>query len=577
MLASDHSFDPIVIKSIAPQTPDLQEYGSVRSWRGDTRIHQPNMVSSILPSHLSGDWRHAADFWSGSPFAAARQYQYALRTFSIVRTINPVVQMRCTKAQNVSTGLSETGFPVKRWRPLVISKRNVYWQDYGDQVKPFNVTVPDSTTLDNMHIEWVPLPVEDFGPVSGGIVLQYPNTISKSAAAVVGCSVGAGWCQSEIRSDSNAYGAAWKPDESHDMSTLGIRDDLNASSREAKDHFRLITIRDRWFKYLNAIVATTHDRDKSSPSTILQQIFSDAGISSSPVDTRTQPIYPYDSNDGFCSYRVSNSTQTDVERLNVETCGRGDKTAALKELILATTILNGLSRHGSRHVFEPESIGTNSNKFQWRLKDIPKAKDFAKSLISNKGHDSALLPPLPGSDFVTLHLRFKVYGYAWFASSASDDFATVVVCIYLFIAVTHTLWILTCHNTSCSWDTITELLAIALQSPIATALLGSGAGIERVNTYKKLVRLKALNDSDGESQGVDERLVLVLETENEVERGEKVNTSEHLSNEVKNIMVTSAALATARVCSTLRPDRSRMDQKEPYAVYTKLEADKKYL
>lgn len=172
LLRTSFSLNPIVIKSSAPQIPDLQSYGSERGWRGDTDIIQPNMVTSILPSSLVQDWRNSARELSGSPFSAARQYQHALRMVSIVPTTSPIVRIRCTKAQNISTGLNEMRFPIKKWAP---TSDPGYWQNNGNNLKPFNVTVLDPKAVNNMHIEWVPLPVESFGPVSGGIFLQFPG------------------------------------------------------------------------------------------------------------------------------------------------------------------------------------------------------------------------------------------------------------------------------------------------------------------------------------------------------------------------------------------------------------------
>ncbi|KAL8877486.1 MAG: hypothetical protein Q9198_004506, partial [Flavoplaca austrocitrina] len=160
------------------------------------------------------------------------------------------------------------------------------------------------------------------------------------------------------------------------------------------------------------------------------------------------------------------------------------------------------------------------DKFHWRLKDIPQAENIARDLIRNKRTKDPILPPPLSSNFVALHLRFEVYGYAWYASSASDYFATVVIFIYIFVAVAHCVWILIINRkTSCSWDTVTELLALALQSPAATSLLGSGAGIERLNTYKKIVRLRALEAGEENRDGASKRLVLVLETANGVGKG----------------------------------------------------------
>lgn len=577
VLGSSYFLNPVVVKSSAPQLPDLQNYGSGRGWRAETELNQPNMATSILPSSLT--WRESAKEWSGSPFSPARQYQYALRTLSIVSTTSPKVRIRCTEAQNVSTGLAEVEFPIKTWRATPRSDGGTgSWQNDGRDVKPFNVSVQNSKTRDRMHIEWVALPSGIFGPVSGGILLQFPGHLSNHTAAVVGCSVGAAWFQREIRSDSNAYGAAWdfNEDPSGAMYDRSIRDDLNASSPQSKDHLRSITIRDRWFDSLNSIRSPNTSVDSSPPLTSLQQIFSEVGLSSILVGLRTRQYNQWNPEDNSCCYRPPNLTLTDTDRLGDTSCNNGGKTSLI-ELILASTIVNGLSRYGSRLLFEPESLEPNVDKFHWTLKDTPKAKNFAKALISNAPHSNAMVPAPPGSDFVTLHLRFEVNGYAWYASSASDYLATAVICLYVLIALAHTAWILTHRDTSSSWDTVTELLALALQSPVATNLFGSGAGIERVNTYKTMIRLRAVRDEDLKRQGVDERLALVVEVKNGSEGKKSSDTVEQLSDGLKQTTIITTALTTPSVSSTIARSRSQETHKEPYATYTRVETEKKYL
>ena len=77
----------------------------------------------------------------------------------------------------------------------------------------------------------------------------------------------------------------------------------------------------------------------------------------------------------------------------------------------------------------------------------------------------------------------------------------------MLVAFAHTVWVMTKRVTSSSWDTMTELLALALRSPVSDALRGSGAGIERLGTYGRLKRLKVMTEEGRE------RLVLVVDGE----------------------------------------------------------------
>jgi hypothetical protein len=105
----------------------------------------------------------------------------------------------------------------------------------------------------------------------------------------------------------------------------------------------------------------------------------------------------------------------------------------------------------------------------------------------------------------------EVFGYAWYASSSSDYLATSVVVAYMFIVLAYTVWVLLITGvTSSSWDTVTELLALALQSPVSEKLSGAGAGVERLATYKRLVRLRVRREEGGLRRRVQERLVLIV-------------------------------------------------------------------
>ncbi|KAL8897422.1 MAG: hypothetical protein Q9207_007224 [Kuettlingeria erythrocarpa] len=192
-------------------------------------------------------------------------------------------------------------------------------------------------------------------------------------------------------------------------------------------------------------------------------------------------------------------------------CGSGGKPRLL-EMILASVFANGLSRYGSRHAFDQISIRNSpNNPSRWLLKSLPRAPDYYASLLSNNPQHNAILPAPASADpnHVTLRMRIEILGYAWYASGYSDYLAMVVVLIYMLIALAHTIWVVATGVTSSSWDTVTELLTLALQSPASEALKGSGAGIERLGTYQRIVKLRV------PEEGPDEKIVLVVDEHEE--------------------------------------------------------------
>ncbi|KAL9626340.1 MAG: hypothetical protein Q9204_007384 [Flavoplaca sp. TL-2023a] len=102
-------------------------------------------------------------------------------------------------------------------------------------------------------------------------------------------------------------------------------------------------------------------------------------------------------------------------------------------------------------------------------------------------------------------MRVQVLGYSWYASGFSEYLAITVVVMYMLIALVHTIWVLSTGVTSSSWDTVTELLALALQSPVSKALKGSGAGIERLGTYQRILKLRV------REEGQEEKVILLVD------------------------------------------------------------------
>jgi len=374
---------------------------------------------------------------------------------------------------------------------------------------PFNISTFDSEYSNELQINWASLPTDRFGPVSGGIYLHIPWNPTTRSQAVIGCSISAMWFYADAASDSIIGDEAWSI-TNLDGSSPKIMMDLDASSAQARDYHRLITLKERWYRSLTPSTPADSKNQSQSYNT-LQRLFSDVGIAADLVAQRTQPQPLYDQLTKLCVLRTPDANTTDVDRLNSGNCGAIGK-YQLTELILASTFANGLSRYGSRRAFNlAASAESRSNPFKWDLKKPPRAPGIAQSLISLKPKHSAVLPAPPGSGFVTQQMTCEVFGYAWYASSSSDYLAAGVVMAYMLIAIAYTVWVLVFTGvTSSSWDTVTELLALALQSPVPETMSGSGAGVERFAAYSRLVRLRARREEDGGRQRVHEKLVFVV-------------------------------------------------------------------
>ena len=500
MMWDTYHMQPLVVQSLASTIPRLMSRAAIVGLNRETSMSQANTITAVFQNALMEDWQHGARNWHGSRFSAKGEFKYADQRLSSVVTLNPMVLPACSIAQNVSTGPSQIMFPVKTWKNREGHGSSQWEEDW----KPFNIMIANDTMSSYFHHEWVNLPTDKFGPVSGGLLLHMPRTQPDSTRAVIGCSVSASWFSGEITSDSLNNQGAWALSESSKQWAT-IRIGLDASSPDSSKIRRLITIRKDWFQSLTPLTPCINPINKSQKLTTLGCIFSDVGLLSIFNDLRTQSQPRYV--DGSCVKKPPDPSETDVDLWNNGECGNGGNNQLL-EMIIGAVLVNGLSRYGSRHAFDPTSMELwDQNPFKWELKSLPKAPDYYTSLLSGGSRQHAVLPAPAGSERVELHMHVAVTGYAWYARSFSDYLALTIVIIYMLIALAHMAWVLMTGVTSSSWDSVTELLALALRSPVPGSLEGSGAGIERLGTYRQMVRLRARREEE------DEGLVLLVDGE----------------------------------------------------------------
>lgn len=504
----------IVVETAAARIPRLFLSGTTYGRNRETSMNQANAITAILQESFTQDWSDVTRSKKfGDGIIPAKEYKYTPEHVSSVSTTNPEVQVRCAEAQNVFMNQYEVNFPVRPWvdRFLKFSdKGSNIWQD---DPAPLNLSSANLQPSNDMQIDWISLPTDRFGPVSGGLYLQFPMEPTTRSRAVIGCSISASWTHASITSDSIFHEAAWSVGRDGGIKA-NVRMVLNASSPHSKDYKRLITLKERWYRSLTPLTPCEDCNNQSQRLNTLERLFADTGLATELVAQRTQPQFEYDQSKQICTFVPANSTSyTDVDRLNSGSCSYGGR-HVLIEVILASTFANGLSRYGSRRAFNLSASYNGKDPFSWILNKPPLAPQWKDSLVDNNAGHNAVLPAPAHSNFVTLRMRCEVVGYSWYAHTITDYLAIAVVGIYMLVAITHMLWVLYFGVTSSSWDTITELLALALRSPIPESLSGCGAGVERLGTYKRLVKLRARGKAKDELDGSGETLALIVGDQN---------------------------------------------------------------
>ena len=500
----------IVVESAAARIPRLFLSGTTYGRNRETSMSQANAITATLQESLTQDWNEIAKSKkSGAAIIPANEYKYAFRRVSSVSTTNPKVQVRCAEAQNLSTNEYEVNFPVRRWVDRILKftdKGSGFWQD---DPAALNLSSTNLHPSNDLQIDWISLPTDRFGPVSGGLYLQFPMEPTMRSRAVIGCSISATWIHASIASDSQLHEAAWSI-PIYGRMKANVQMGLNATSPHYKDYERLITLKERWYRSLTPFTPYEDCNNQSQKVTTLERLFADVGIATDLVAQRTQPQFEYDPSEKICSFVPANSSSyTDVDRLNSDTCNYGS-IQVLIEVILASTFANGLSRYGSRRAFNLSGVYNSKDPFSWILNKPPWAPQWEHSLVDINARHNAVLPPPSHSNFVTLRMQCEVVGYSWYAHTITDYLATAVVGIYMLVAIVHMIWVLSFGVTSSSWDTITELLALALRSPIPDSLSGCGAGVKILGTYNRLVKLGARGEAKDKPSRSGETLALIV-------------------------------------------------------------------
>ncbi len=87
-------------------------------------------------------------------------------------------------------------------------------------------------------------------------------------------------------------------------------------------------------------------------------------------------------------------------------------------------------------------------------------------------------------------------GYAYSAKGNAAKFSIAALLVYSAIALSHWLYTtIRSRESSNSWDSISELIALAMNSDRSQAFENTGAGIESSEIYKKPVRIIVRDDT----------------------------------------------------------------------------------
>jgi hypothetical protein len=160
------------------------------------------------------------------------------------------------------------------------------------------------------------------------------------------------------------------------------------------------------------------------------------------------------------------------------------------ETILTTMITNGLARTASSATIQGQLKNCPNDNCDescglWCLDMMPKSnQEFGY------GGDIYNLSGTPDlSKLSKFTVQVEVNGYAYNIRGATMVLSCVVLLCYCFLAGVHSVFVLMKRSSSNSWDSVSEVTALAMQSQPTERLRNTCAGISTTRVFSNLVKV----------------------------------------------------------------------------------------
>ncbi|KAL8735024.1 MAG: hypothetical protein Q9166_001149 [cf. Caloplaca sp. 2 TL-2023] len=308
--------------------------------------------------------------------------------------------------------------------------------EYSDLTRTEILKTPGSKS--DYRIRWVELPENPFNGSSIGAVILQPTT--NETQGILLCNVAAGWGSSSMNMSSSpaASGTGLASSSIYDPdSALPQAQDYSKRVADSVITFELplfpqrkISIKSDWAEYLNPRIATPN-------TTVINALMG--------------------------------------RKLMEEE----DTTSA--NIILAGLVANGLSRTG----FNSRLQGEIRTSFNAMVNASIADGDY---WFSGKG-DMFTVDPEASKDWVKFRVDSSVEGYGFGLEGIAPKLTTAVILIYCALVVAHCCYAAISGVSSTSWDSITEMVALAVNSSPTIQLRNTCAGISQMGVFQLPIRV----------------------------------------------------------------------------------------
>ena len=429
-----------------PDTVQVPGAKAVRDLRASNRspnfqFSTPMTTASVGSSSIADALVEMGRLWAWSAYNCGSSFheRFWSRLDVTYRVLaqQPLVSARCLVVNNVSdTGLIEVF--------------DLWDQNHNDENGDFSTIVIDYTQDRQMRsmmqgfntstvteVVWATVPQLNGSTLAAFLAVPLPQNNSKLFSCTLDARIAPGYLQGTRDEPLIVTGA-------DHFSTYDFNNTLPR-----------ISIDPDWAGYLNPVIS-------SDNSTAFQNILRAAGL---------------------CNM----NTYTDHDNL-----------VAIVESLFALTVVNGLARRDYGVGF----LGTLSGNIDGlylvsnrNLSDTADqesiCEDWSKQLLPSVSHGMG-----PGGNAfnisdhdkktgVKFNMQAQAQGWAYSASGSAAKYAIFALLLYVLIAAGHWAYSLKDQKTSSSWDSISELVALALRSDQSDAFVDTGAGIFSAAIFRK--------------------------------------------------------------------------------------------
>lgn len=482
------------ISSPASPIPPRYALGNARTTSdftpgGYTFFVQPHAAVATMMQKVAGDWWTALESHWKLPDSQVDDRKISAQVPAAITTV------RCANPQNLSNAERSVQFPAIPGR-----------FDYTNG-KKFTVQSLNDSAVDHVRFQWVHLP-GDFGAVSIGGVFESAWNADGSSRVVIGCSAQGGWVPTQVLTDEYTFWSGWYPWDVQ----WGDRTPSWVQTSSSPTNGR-VALNDTWLNLLTPSALVTIPEDSGWVPSTIESIIDASALGGGLSDQ-----------DGLS---MTESWVKDGQS--------GISRTVLLESVISSVIVDGLSRSGLDRIFN-----TDGPESEWSLAAFDPVSDFATRILS--GQTALQEPNQRDADITTLHMKMEITGFA-LRATLTGFLAMAVLSAHIIMAVIHIICVVVFKKTSTSWDSISELIALAQNSrPAYSALANTGGGINYRRTYGRIatIRVKSMLDKvdsehveivfEGSGEELDSLEMLCSKCDNRDKKGEV----QAIKNEIKD-------------------------------------------